>query len=538
MGGRSSNRENARPRAGDGGSTPPGSTTHKLPVEADARDATSVYGEIAKVFRHAVVYGVAIASGKLVGFVMIPIYTRYLSPTDYGVLELVQLASYVLSIILAFGFTAAVLRFYYQYDSEDARSQVVSTATISTTLCALVACLLLLTQARLIARVVTGSADHHVLFSLMIGGLWCDVALVVPLAYVRVLEKSLMYGAIAVARLVVGLSLNILFVMVLRWGVLGILLSGIVVGALSTAVLMPWVFRRVGVKVAKAKLREMVRYSAPLVPASLAMFVLHFADRFFLGRMSTLEEVGLYALGYKFAMMLPALIVQPIGLIWDPARFAISRRPDAREVYAKVFTYFFLIAAIFALALSMLIRDMIRVMASPRFLPAYTVVPVILAGLVCLSTSQFFEIGIHLTKRTIYRAIAVGGAAVINVALNVLLIPVHGMMGAAVATLLSFGSLAIMSYVFGQRQYHIPYEFGRVASVLAATAIVYWASKWVQPESVYSSVGVRLGLLALFPLVLGLLGFYRLEELRRIRSLTRSGLSLIRNRLSGAEQTA
>ena len=127
----------------------------------DVPEVTSVYGEMVKVFRHALVYGLATLSGKAVGFVMIPIYTRCLSPTDYGLLELVQLGMYVLAIVLALGFSGAVIRFYYEYDTQEDRNQVVSTALLSTTSLALVATLFLLTQSQLLARMFTGSQDHQ-----------------------------------------------------------------------------------------------------------------------------------------------------------------------------------------------------------------------------------------------------------------------------------------------------------------------------------------------------------------------------------------
>lgn len=474
-----------------------------------------MYGEIGSVFRHALVYGAASLTTSLIGFLMIPVYTRYLSPADYGVLELLQLASNVISIIMAIGFSGAVLRFYFQHDTEDDRREVVSTALIAILTLGVGATLLLLTQTAWLARVVLGKPDYGRLVAVMVLANFFAITLIVPLAYLRALRRSGLYAGVMLGRLVLGLTLNIVFVVVLRMSVLGVLLSGLIVAFVSSVGLVGGTLRSVGLKLSRAKFDEMAVYGGPLVPASLSMFVLHFADRFFLQRMTDLNQVGLYALGYRFAMMLPVLVIEPFALIWGAAMFVIARREDAREVCARLFTYFFFVATAFALGVSLVIKDTIKVVATPKFLAAHSVVPVVLVGLLCLAASQFFETGVHLSKRTIFRAAAVGSAAAINLLLNVLLIPKYGMMGAAWATLFSFAALAAMSYVFGQRLYHIPYEFPRLAKLVAAAALIYWASTWLRIESVAASTAARTGLLALYPGLLYVLGFYQQDELRK-----------------------
>lgn len=500
--------------------------------ETDASQEVSAHGVIANVARHGLVYGVAGAAAKLVGFVMIPVYTRFLTPSDYGILELFQLTANLIGIILALGFTSSVLRFYFQYNSKRDRDQVISTGLIATITVALGVTMLLLPQSRRLSELLAGSGAHQQLMVIVMFTSFFSVSLIVPMAYMRALEKSAMYGATSLARLAAGLGLNILFVVVLRMGVLGVLLSGLIVGGLTSAGLIGWTARRVPFGVSAAKLNEMVRYGSPLVVATLGMFVLHFSDRFLLRRLATLEDVGLYALGYKFAMMLPALVMEPFGLIWGAAVFSIFRRDDAPKIYAKVFTYLMLVAVFFTLGVSLLIKDVVKVVATPRFLPAHAVVPVVMLGLLCLASAQFFETGVHLMKRTVYRAIALVSAAACNILLNLVLIPRYGMMGAAFATLLSFAFLAALAYLFGQRLYRIPYEFGRVARIGVTAIAVYWVSTLLSLESVAMSVGVRIVLLAVFPMLLWVTGFFHQDELEQAREAKRTLRDIIRSRLA------
>ena len=507
-------------------------TVATLEKETEASREVSAHSVIANVARHGLVYGVAGAAAKLVGLIMIPVYTRFLTPSDYGLLEIVQLTANLIGIVLALGFTSAVLRFYFHYDSKEDRDQVISTGLVATITMALGATLLLLPQSRRLSGLLTGSDTHQQLVAIMVFTSFFSVSLMVPMAYMRALEKSVMYGATSLARLAAGLGLNILFVVVLRLGVLGVLLSGLIVGGLTSAVLIGWTVRRVAFGVSRSKLKEMVRYGSPLVVATLGMFVLHFSDRFLLRRLATLEDVGLYALGYKFSMMLPALVMEPFGLIWGAAVFSIFRRDDAPRIYARVFTYLMFVAVLFTLGVSLLIRDVVIVVATPRFLSAHTVVPVVMAGLLCLAASQFFETGVHLMKRTVYRAIALVSAAISNVLLNLVLIPRFGMMGAAYATLLSFAILAALAYVFGQRLYSIPYEFGRVARIGVIALALYWVGTLFSLDSVVASVGVRLVLVAMLPVLLWATGFLRPDELERARVAQRELRAAIRGRLT------
>ncbi|UCH33332.1 MAG: polysaccharide biosynthesis C-terminal domain-containing protein, partial [Armatimonadota bacterium] len=206
-------------------------------------------------------------------------------------------------------------------------------------------------------------------------------------------------------------------------------------------------------------------------------------------------------------------------LVWGAAMFAVAKRDDARDIYGKVCTYFFCVATFFALGVSVLIKDALKIIATPQFLAAHRVVPIVMVGLLFLAAANFFETGIHLARRTVFRALAVGSAAGLTLLLNWLLVPRFGMMGAAWATLLSFAALAAVSYILGQRLYRITYEVSRLAKLTGVAAFLYWASTWVHVASTAGSIGVRCALVLLYPALLYVLGFYRHEELAKVARL-------------------
>ncbi|MCJ7751829.1 MAG: oligosaccharide flippase family protein, partial [Armatimonadetes bacterium] len=265
--------------------------------------------EIKGVAKHALIYGGGIVISKAVGFVMVPLYTRVLTPADYGLLELLTRGAEVAAIVLTLGFSTSVLRFYYDFKSEQDRNAVISSALVFSALVALVATVPLAAFSEQLSRLFLGTPDHRLFVLLLVFANLFELTCIVPMALLRAREESMLYTAVSISRLVLSLGLNIGLVAVLRLGVLGVLYSGLISGALTAIWLVALSVRKTGLSFSFAKIKPMLIYGLPLVPATLGMFILHSADRFFLSAYAGLDQVGLYALSYRFAMMLPVLIL-------------------------------------------------------------------------------------------------------------------------------------------------------------------------------------------------------------------------------------
>ncbi len=468
--------------------------------------------EISRLMKHMFVYGGGILLGKATGFIMIPIYTRALTRADYGVLELLTRSAEVASIVLALGMSSAVLRFYFDHDDPRDRDLLVSSAFVFSVVLALGATAVLSVFAGELSRVLFGTTEHQLLVLLLIVMNLFELTSIVPMAYIRAQERSLHYSMVNVIRLVMGVSLNIYLVVVLRLGILGVLYSGLVSGGLIAVWLTVYSLRRTGPRFSLSTLGPMLRYAAPLIPATLCMFVLHSADRFFLQHYVGLDEVGLYALAYRFAMLLPILILQPFGLAFMPMVYAIARRPEAGMVYARTLTYLTVVTTWLALGMSLVTRDVLRVMSAPEYLDAYRPLPMLAFSFVFLGMQGTFEIGIHIQKRTVFRLVNVASAALVALVLCWALIPRYGMMGAAAATFGSFLWLAAVSYMVSQRLYPVRYDFRRIAHLfIVAGALYALGAIFVQGDGVGLVVArVLLGLS--FPAWLWATGFARDEE--------------------------
>lgn len=246
----------------------------------------------------------------------------------------------------------------------------------------------------------------------------------------------------------------------------------------------------------------------------MGMFVIHFSDRFFIQQFCNLHDVGIYSLGYKLGMILSIIVSAPIFRIWDAQRFEIAKTNEAQKVFKRIFTYYFSIVVFSGLGISVFIDEIISIMAASEYQGAANVVPIIVLSYIFFGTGHFFNLGIMVTNRTKYVAYIQCSVAGVNILFNLLLISRYGVMGAAVATALSFLLLCALTFVVSQRLYPIAFEYGRAFIVFSLALLIFGLSRLID-ASLLISLGIKSLLIIAFPLVLIIGKFFYKEEMNK-----------------------
>lgn len=454
--------------------------------------------EFRNVGRQTLVYGTGMILGKLASFLMLPIYTRYLTTSDYGVLELLAMTIDVIAMIAGAGLAGGIFKFYAEFDDDREKRQVVSTVAFGTLGLALVTSILGFTFAEQINGLVFpdgGNADYFRIFFLIY---FFQSAGAPALLLLRIQDRSVAFVGINVAKLVVSLSLNIYFVVVRGMGVPGVLYANLIVSSTTAVVLSAYTFHQVGFSFCRHKFRQMTRFGTPLVIVSLASFVLTFSDRYFLNYYSGTSDVGIYALAYRFSFVLSALTVLPFQQVWEPRRFDIARRPDAGAIYRRMFFYFSVVLIGGATIMVALIKDFLVIMASPAFLPAYRIVPLILVVTIVQQWTTYCNLGLYLRDRTNLMAWASLASVAVAIGLNFTLIPRFGVMGAAWATVAAYVVRFSIIYAMSQAHYPIDYPWRQVGWLGALFLLVYGIRVIVDPASLGVSLLLSAGLVLAF----------------------------------------
>ena len=478
-----------------------------------------MFDDIKSVAKHFLVYGFGNILSRIVSFILIPVYTHYLTTSQYGTLELLELTTYIAGMFLALGISQSVMRFYYDSEELKKRHEVVSTALISIWVIALFSMSWFILFSPGISILVFKSLDNAGLFRLIFVSFAFSLANEIPLSFVRAQQKSLLFTVISVSKLTLTVGLNILFIVGFKWGIRGIILSGLITNGINSIFLTAYTINQTGIYFSWAKLKEMINYGFPYIPGGLGMFVLNFVDRFFLQRFASLSEVGIYSLGYKFGMLINPLVIDPFFSIWRPKMFELEKRENAKDIYSVMLTYFLFVEIFLALGISVLIKDILIIISDPAYHSAYKVVPLILMSYILWGGYFHVQVGILLKKKTKNIAYIVTVSALSNLAMNYLLIPRIGMWGAALATLASFAIMFILNYLISIRIYYVKYEFLRIVKLFGLAVVLYLVSLSIKTHSIFLTLVLKTTLVLSFPFLLFTLRFYSQAEIRKMKEI-------------------
>ena len=481
--------------------------------------------ELKRLFKHTTIYGFGNMLGKMVGFFMIPFYTHYLSTADYGTLELLDLTVTLIGLVLTMWMNAAILRHYYDYEEGRERNQVISTILLTAGATGILVATLGIRCSRTLSALILKTPDLHAYVSLIALSFLVNCLNIVSTSYLRAMQRSTLVVAADLTNLVLTLSLNIYFIAILKIGVVGVLYSSLVSGTVIALLLTINTVREVSLAFSFPKLKAMLAFGSPLILTSIAAFTVNFSDRFFLRHYSTVSTVGIYALGYKFGFMLSFLVVQPFDMIWQARMYEIAKQEHANDTFARLFGYYALVLTTVALGLSLIVREVISVIATPDYFTAYKVVPIVALAYIFQGLNRYFLSGAYIAKRTLHLGLIGGLTAVLNFGLNYLLISRYGMLGAAWATTFSFMAMAGFAYWVSQRAHPIPYSLSRFVIPLILAAAFYLVSTLVPMTHLVAALAMKIGLFLLFPMALYLSGFFERREIDKAKELAHTLLS-------------
>jgi O-antigen/teichoic acid export membrane protein len=475
--------------------------------------------EIKFLLTHSSIYGLGTVVSRLVSFVLLPLYTRYLTPTDYGVLQTIDVSSGIIGIVVTVGIARALSRFYYESEEVTERNRVVSTTYITY---AVVACLIapfLFSICDLLATILFQSQHYGYFFRISFATLILSSVVDIGMLYLRLIKKSFVFITITISRLILSISFNIFFIVHLQMGVLGILYSALIVSSLSALLITTGILWKTRLNFSFNVSWHMLKYSLPMIPSNLGSAAVKQSDKYFVLYFLTIADMGIYSLALKLGNAIHSLLTVPFTLAYIPRRFEIMNRNDAREIYSKIFTYYIFFIVYIGLALSILIPEILQIMVTPKFLRAGAIVPLVVLSMIIFGCHSHFDFGILQSKKTKYLAYISLICAIIQVGLNFVLIPTYGLYGAVYASIISLGTQAFLLYFISKKLYRIEYEFGRILKYILLAFIFYGISTQIQTGILLFNIGIKLLLLALFPLAVFLLRILSPLETSKIRTM-------------------
>jgi O-antigen/teichoic acid export membrane protein len=483
--------------------------------------------------KHAAVYGLAGLLVQAGGFVLLPLYTSYLTPADYGVLEVLGRMAETIGTCLMFGgLRQALLTFYQQSPHEADRRQIVAT------MLSLLGTTILLGGGMMLARagplsgllnrfMHTGGAPISAgLLRLAILAVLLEPFSQAPLTLLQARIESVRFVAITVSQFLIRIALCVLFVKYLHGGVAGALSSSVVMGALFGLVLCTREWLRSPGRPDLHQLRGLLGFALPLVPGGLCFLMLHHGDRFFLLRYRDMHDVGTYALGYKLAQAAGMFALSPLYMVWSSQMYKVAEGEDAPIVFGTVITRILAVYLLVALALALFQDEVVRLLGGAPYAQASAVVAPVLLAYFFQSAASLMDAGLYVCHRTGLKLGITLATTTVILLMYAILIPSYGSMGAALGTLIGFAFLAVCTWAVSRRVFPIRYEWSRLAALVSLALGLWLISRllpvawWVWP--------VKAGLWLLGPVLVWYTGLMSQGEKEHVRALTGAVTSRLR----------
>jgi O-antigen/teichoic acid export membrane protein len=466
--------------------------------------------------KHSAIYGLGGLVSRILAVLLLPLYTTYLEEADYGRVETLVALTAVLVTLLRLGIGSAFFRFYFDSDELAARLRVLRTSfwfTMSTATLGLVLGWMLAPQ---IASALNLGTDQDGLVRAAFVGLWAQMNYEQLTSLFRVEERSVAFVAASLANVVLTIAVTVVLVVALDQGALGVIAGNFSGTLLVYFALLGYRRDQLGLSFDGTLLRQMNRFGLPLVPSGLALWTLNFSDRFLLAHFAGQDDVGRYSLGVRVASAI-VLLLFAFRTAWPAFAYSIQDDTEARRTYAFVLTYLLLASSWLALALGVLAPWLVRLLArDPGFWAGADVVaPIAFAGALW-GAYIVVAIGVGRTRRTQFNWVVTGTAAVLNVVLNLVLIPRYGIEGAAASAVLAFVVMFAGMTWWAQRIYPVPYQWRRVSTAVGVAVALTVVGRLVD------RLDVAVVVVLVYPIVLFALGFFLPEERRAIARAIRA----------------
>jgi O-antigen/teichoic acid export membrane protein len=483
-----------------------------------------VSGYLRRLATTGAAYTAASILSKLIAVALLPLYTRYLTPADYGAAEVLFAAVVAASIVIRFGVIEAVLRFYYKAGEDP--QEVVATSFAALFWFASLAALVALPFARPISEAVLDRPAPD-LARIAIGGLWVLTLHEYLLTLFRLEERARAFFTVTIANVLAAIGLTVILVVGEDEGARGLLLGSYVSGAAFVIGLIVIHRRRLSLGIDRVLLGRLLRFGLPTMPAELSLYALNFVDRIIIVRTVGLAEAGLYSLAIKFAQAVNVL-VRGFQLAWPPLAYSIRDDDEARRAYAAVVTWFLAGCAFVVIGMWLFSRWIVRALAAPEFFDSYEAVGLISTAVTLYALYMVLLVILGRTGRTEFNFPATAAALAANVILNLILVPPLEIVGAGIALVASYLVVIGLMYGFTQRLFPVPYEWGRLARLLLVSVVLVGIGELLLPTAGAAGLLGRIVLWLAYPVTLLAAGFFTDEERRWLGRL-RHPVALVRD---------
>lgn len=477
-------------------------------------NSQNVDQELSRVSKNTLIYSVGNIGVKSVTFLLIPLYTRYLSTYEVGIIILLELLEVLYNYVAPLGMLNSLWRFFNVEKSSGNEKRLIFSHFFFILISNAVLLIFLIPLSRLVAQYYLSDASFTKLLQLFFVALFLGLARVFILTLLRIIEKALLFTVVVLIDFVLLIGLTIWFVVGFKLGLWGVIYAKLIASTLIFIIAVVHVIKSYRVHFYFANVKRSLRYGFPLIFHGIGLLILTMSDRLIIKQLISTEASGIYGIAYKFGMILNMVLVTPFVQAWQPIMFRLENAPDQKITYQKIALHFTQIGILVWLMVSVLSRYLLQVSTVEAYHSAYIIIPWIAFSYLLYGLQNVFKSGALLHLKSLQMTGFSLITAAMNILLNFLLIPAWGILGAAIATIVSYLFLMLLVLRLSQKVLFINWRWHKMLATVFLGVGVFSLSL-VRIHHTYLNFAKDFGLILLLPVAMILLKLISLKEIKR-----------------------
>ncbi len=477
------------------------------------------------ITKSTAIYSIGQIAPKLVGIILLPFFTdpKYLSAADYGKLSILESSSLLLITFFGFGLNYALERWYWDNDYINKRKSI--TFTLLVTIVFLTAFFwgIMSFFSKDISFLVTGDKDWGYIVTLLMICSAFESLILIPTTLLRLEEKPALFVSSNIIRFIIYLASTIFFLIFRKTGLEGIYEARLLSLISIFLILIPYIIKSSTFKIEWAALKDMLFFRLPLVLSTISYVIFNITDRFTLRVMgeSSFQDVGIYNLGFTLTNSVKVIVIASIWLSVRPLIYKMMNDPTAKRFYSKLMKYMMFCISCLMLVITVFGQEVILVLSGNKiFNQSFYIIPIISIAIIFDTLKEIAQsIGLNIVKRTSVIGVMMVAITILNITINIILIPLIGIFGAATSTAISQIIFFIFIYRYSQKYYPVPYEIKKILSLVLVFSIISGLSLLTSNLSLIIRLPLKTLLLVLFPLILYYTNFFEDIELLRLKQI-------------------
>jgi O-antigen/teichoic acid export membrane protein len=478
--------------------------------------------DLKRTFQKTSVYAIGNVTTKLIGLVLIPLYTdaKYFSVADFGALGILEITSQVLVAILGLSLAQSLTRWFWDANFVDKQKSVFFTTLAALSVFSIIAILVMLPLSDSISQLLFQNDNYGYIIKLVLVATICQVVTNHIFALVRLQEKASLFSAVNILKLLITLILTVYLVIYQNKKLDGVFEAQAIGSVFTLLILIPFAFKNSEWKFEATLLKEMLLFSYPLIIASISGVFFSVIDRFFINYMKGLEDVGIFNLGFKLSSTLNVVVITSIQLALTPVMMKKMNDKSNKRFYSKIMTYISFVLMFCIVVLSLFSLEGIKLFVNnPIYWNSVFVVSILSVGAMFSMLKDQAIIGLHITKKTKITGTIIVISTLINIVFNILLIPRFGVYGAALSTTLAQVAFFWFVYSRAQKEYYIPYEMNKIFMLIGTGLIIITAGLLINPMVGWIRIPLKLLFISVYFIALYFLKFFDPIEVENIKKI-------------------